>query len=258
MWKAAGFAASTRPGTKTVIWIPSILAVKTKPAKTQRGRTRILIVEDHPMTRDGLAHLINGEPDLTIAWRAENAGQAIEIVSKQRPDLVLTDITLPDKSGLELIKDIRAIHPDVAILVISMHEESLYAERSLRAGARGYITKQEGGERLMQAIRQVLDGKIYVSEKTAARIVEVFSGKSRGSGRSPISQLTDREFDVYQLIGHGKSTKEIAHQLHLSEKTVAVHRGHIKSKLGISSAGELAHHAIRWVEGQASGNERAS
>ena len=211
------------------------------------------------MTRDGLVHLIGSEPDLEVAWKAENAYQALEVVSKHRPDLVLTDITLPDKSGLELIKDIRAIHTDMPILVISMHDESLYAERALKAGARGYITKQEGGEKLMTAIRQILEGKISVSETIAARIVEAFSGNQRTSGKSSsFSQLSDREFEVYQLIGQGKSTKEIAHHLHLSEKTVAVHRVNIKKKLKISSSGELVHQAIRWVEAQAPGKSPAN
>jgi DNA-binding NarL/FixJ family response regulator len=228
--------------------------VKSSSQKKPSGKTRILIVDDHPMTRDGLVHLIDGESDLVVAWKAENASQAMDIVTKQRPDLMLTDITLPDKSGLELIKDVRAIQPGLAVLVISMHDETFYAERCLRAGARGYITKQEGGTRLMEAIRQVLDGKVYVSEKMTALIIELFSGKSRGTAKSPISQLSDREFDVYQLIGRGQSTKEVADQLHLSEKTVAVHREHIKKKLGLKSAGELVHHAIRWVEGQSRGN----
>jgi DNA-binding NarL/FixJ family response regulator len=225
--------------------------LKKAAAKSKPTKKRILIVEDHPMTRDGLVYLINGEADLQVAWKAENAAQALQTVTRENPDLVLTDITLPDKNGLELIKDLRAIRPELAILVVSMHDESLYAERALRAGARGYITKQEGGERLMKAIRQVLAGSIAVSDRIAARIMEAFSGRTLGNENSPVSKLSDREFEVYQLIGRGKSTKEIAHQLHLSEKTVAVHRGHIKEKLGITSAGELTHHAIRWVEGQA-------
>jgi DNA-binding NarL/FixJ family response regulator len=173
----------------------------------------------------------------------------------EKPDLVLTDITLPDKNGLELIKDLRALHSDLPILVISMHDESLYAERALRAGARGYITKQEGGDRLLRAIRQVLSGGIAVSEKITANIMEAFSGRTSFKEKTPISQLSDREFEVYHLIGRGKSTKEIADQLHLSEKTVAVHRAHIKEKLGIASAGELTHHAIRWIEGQMPGGQ---
>lgn len=209
------------------------------------------------MTRDGLVYLIESEPDLKVLWKAENAAQALQVVLKEKPDLVLTDITLPDKNGLELIKDLRAIHPELFILVVSMHDESLYAERALRAGARGYITKQAGGERLMTAIRQILAGGIAVSDKITARIMEAFSGRNAGSDNSPASKLSDREFEVYELIGRGKSTKEIAQQLHLSDKTVAVHRAHIKGKLGFTSAGELAHHAIRWVEGQTPGSSQA-
>jgi len=205
------------------------------------------------MTRDGLTYLIDGEPDLKVVWKAEDARQALDVVTRERPDLVLTDLTLPDKNGLELIKDLRAIRPDLAILVVSMHDETLYAERALKAGARGYITKHEGGERLMQAIRQILGGSIAVSGKMTARIMEAFSNKKAGNDHSPNSRLSDREFEVYQLIGCGKSTKEIAHQLHLSEKTVAVHRAHIKEKLEIGTAGELTHHAIRWIEGQSTG-----
>lgn len=205
------------------------------------------------MTRDGLSYLIEGEADLKVEWKAEDAKEALEVITRERPDLVLTDLTLPDKNGLELIKDMRALRPDLAILVVSMHDETLYAERVLKAGARGYITKHAGGDRLMKAIRDVLGGNIAVSGKITARIMEAFSGRAKGSDNSPVSRLSDREFEVYQLIGHGRSTKEIAHQLHLSEKTVAVHRAHIKEKLELASAGELTHHAIRWVEGQTPG-----
>jgi DNA-binding NarL/FixJ family response regulator len=228
---------------------------KSAARQTPAKRVRVLVVEDHPMTRAGLVQLIDGESDLKVEWRAEDAKSALQVVMTEQPDLVLTDLTLPDKSGLELIKDIKAIMPQVPILVISMHEESLYAERSLRAGARGYITKQEGGERLMQAIRQVLGGGIYVSAQTGARILEIFSGKRNTAAKSPIVSLSDREFEVYHLLGEGKSTKEIATHLHLSEKTVAVHRVHIKEKLHIASAGELSHHAIRWVESQKPSHE---
>lgn len=222
-------------------------------AKSARRVTRIMIVEDHPMTRDGLVQLLSGESDLKVLWKAQNAREALEALNKEEPDLILTDLTLPDKNGLELIKDAQALRPNVPILVISMHEESLYAERALRAGARGYITKDAGGEKLMHAVRQVLAGAVYVSEKTTTRLLEALSGKVKQSA-SPISQLSDREFEVYDLIGRGKSTKEIAQRLHLSDKTVAVHRENIKRKLQIGSSAELTHHAIRWVEGQASGS----
>lgn len=216
-------------------------------------KTRILVVDDHPMMRQGLAALINNEPDLIICCEAENAAQAMQAIAEKQPDLVLADITLPDKNGLELIKDIQAIHPGMRVLVISMHDESLYAERVLRAGGRGYIMKQEGGKRLMEGIRQVLAGQIYVSEKMSRRILEIFSGQGAGnSGGSPVEKLTDREFEVFQQIGAGKSTRDIAQKLHLSVKTVEVHRLHIKDKLGIKTAAELIRYAVRWVESEAS------
>ena len=218
------------------------------------AKTRILIVDDHPMMRQGLAQLVNNEPDLAVCCEVENAHQALAVIDKARPDLVLADITLPDKSGIELIKDIQAIHPGLAVLVISMHDESLYAERVLRAGGRGYIMKHEGGKKLMEAIRQVLSGQIYVSEKMSARILESFSGRRfPGAGRSPVENLTDREFEVFQLIGQGKGTRQIAEKLHLSVKTVEVHRVNIKTKLKLQSATELVRFAVRWVEGQAAG-----
>lgn len=218
---------------------------KTRPGKS---RTRILIVDDHPMMRQGLAALINNEKDLAVCREAESAAQAMEAIASAKPDLVIADITLPDKSGLELIKDTLALHPGLRILVVSMHDESLYAERVLRAGGRGYIMKQEGGRRLMEGIRQVLAGQIYVSEKMSKRILEIFSGRRDSSGGSPVEKLTDREFEVFQLIGGGKTTREIADRLRLSVKTVEVHRLHIKEKLEINTAAGLIRFAVRWVE----------
>jgi DNA-binding NarL/FixJ family response regulator len=202
------------------------------------------------MMRQGLAQLINNEPDLVACGEAEGAQQALELVSANPPDLVLVDISLPDKHGLELIKDIQVLHPGLAILVVSMHDESLYAERVLRAGARGYIMKQEGGKKMMQAIRTVLSGQIYVSEQMSAKILEIFSGRRSDSNRSPIEKLTDREFEVFQLIGQGKGTRQIAEALHLSVKTVEVHRLHIKVKLEMEDAPSLVRYAVRWVETQ--------
>lgn len=227
--------------------------MSTAKKKKVCPKTRILIVDDHPMMRQGLAALINNEPDLAICCEAENAAQAMEAIAAKNPDMVLADITLPDKSGLELIKDIQALHPGMRVLVISMHDESLYAERVLRAGGRGYIMKQEGGKRLMEGIRQVLAGQIYVSEKMSRRILELFSGQHTGSnGSSPVEKLTDREFEVFEHIGAGKSTRDIAEKLHLSVKTVEVHRLHIKDKLAIRTAPELIRYAVRWVESRTS------
>ncbi len=154
--------------------------------KSQPAKTSILIVDDHPMMRQGLAALINNEPDLAVTTEAENAQQAMSSINAGRPDLVIADITLPDKNGLELIKDIQALHAGLRILVVSMHDESLYAERVLRAGGRGYIMKQEGGKKLMEAIRQVLAGKVYVSEKMSARILEMFTGTRGAASTSPV------------------------------------------------------------------------
>ena len=217
--------------------------------KNNPARKRILIVDDHPMMRQGLAQLINSEPDLAVVCEANDASQALGLVSREKLELALVDISLPGRNGLELIKDIHALAPDVLILVVSMHDEALYAERALRAGGRGYIMKQEGGKKLMDAIRQVLDGKIYVSEKMSARILEIFSGR-RTEMTSPMEKLTDREFEVFQLIGQGKGTRDIAAHLHISVKTVEVHRANIKQKLDLKSATDLVHHAVRWTEAQ--------
>jgi DNA-binding NarL/FixJ family response regulator len=217
--------------------------------KSEPARKRILIVDDHPMMRQGLAQLINSEPDLAVVCEANDASQALGLVSREKLELVLVDISLPGRNGLELIKDIHTLAPDLLILVVSMHDETLYAERVLRAGGRGYVMKQEGGKKLMAAIRQVLDGKIYVSEKMSARILEIFSGR-RGETASPMEKLSDREFEVFQLIGQGKGTRDIADHLHLSVKTVEVHRANIKQKLNLNSATDLVRQAVRWAEAQ--------
>ena len=213
-------------------------------------KTRVLIVDDHPITRSGLAYLINHQPDMVTCCEAQNAAQALEGVIQAKPDLVLTDFTLPDKNGLELIKDIKAVEPELPILVISMHEESLYAERVLRAGARGYITKEEGGEKLMRAIRHVLSGAIYVSDKLSARILEIFSSGQGGQHRSMVEELSDREFEIFELLGDGLSTQQIADRLHLSMKTVDAHRAKVKAKLKVRTNNELIAYAARWIASQ--------
>ena len=219
---------------------------------------RVLVVDDHPMMREGLAQLIGNEADLSVCGEAETAHEAIQKVTALKPDLVLADITLPGKSGLEFIKDAQAMHPGLPILVISMHDESVYAERVLRAGGRGYIMKQEGGKKLMEAIRRVLAGHIYVSEKMSAKILEVFSGHRPGTANRPVEKLTDREFEVFQLIGQGKTTRAIATHLHLSIKTVEVHRANIKQKLQLKTGPELIHYAVRWGESQDRGDANGS
>jgi DNA-binding NarL/FixJ family response regulator len=217
--------------------------------KPALAKQRILIVDDHPMMREGLAQLIDHEVDLVAESQADSAAQALQIMTNSVPDLLLLDISLPDKNGLELIKDIQTLHPDLPILVVSMHDESLYAERVLRAGGRGYIMKQEGGKKLMLAIRQVLGGRIYVSEKISAKILESFSGHKSDSV-SPVETLSDREFEVFQLLGQGHGTRQIAKHLHISIKTVEVHRANIRKKLELATGGELVRFAIRWNEAE--------
>jgi len=222
------------------------------PHKNKAPVRRVLIVDDHPMMRNGLAQLIGNEPDLKVIAEADNARQGLELVTHQTFDLVLLDISLPDKSGLELLKDIRVLRPELPVLVVSMHDELVFAERVLRAGGRGYIMKQEGGQKYLQAIRQVLAGQIYVSDKMSARILESLSGRaSEKAGSSPVQRLSDREFEVFQLIGQGLGTREIAQRLHLSVKTVEVHRINIKEKLQVKTATELVRFAVRWSDAQA-------
>jgi len=202
------------------------------------------------MMREGLAQLINNEADLMVCGEAGAGREVPELVAKTKPDLLIADISLPDKNGLEVIKDLQALHPGLAVLVISMHDESLYAERVLRAGGRGYVMKQEGGKKIMTAIRQVLSGQIYVSEKMSAKILESFSGQAAETSRMPMENLSDREFEVLQLMGQGKGTREIAEQLGLSVKTVDAHRANIKRKLSLKTGPELVRYAVRWVEAQ--------
>jgi len=207
-----------------------------------------MVVDDHPIMRQGLASLINSEPDMNVCGEAETVGDAISMAEEIEPDLVITDISLPGRNGLELIKDLQAMQPGLPVLALSMHDETLYAERVLRAGGRGYIMKQEGGLKLIEAIRRVLEGQIHVSDKMSSRILEMFSGKRGQSAKSPMERLTDREFEVFELLGQGLGTREVAERLNLSVKTIEVHRGHIKQKLGAKSAPDLVRQAVRWVE----------
>ena len=223
-------------------------SAKKKPTST--APKKVLLVDDHPIMRQGLALLISSDPGFVICGEAETAAQALEAARTTKPDIVLTDITLPGKNGIELIKDLLAMYPGLPVLVLSMHDESMYAERVLRAGGRGYVMKQEGGQKLLDAIRRVLAGGIFVSDRMSANILEIFSGHRDESSGSPVSRLSDREFEVFQLIGQGRSTKEIAASLNLSAKTVEVHRLNIKQKLDIHTAGELIHYASRWTEAE--------
>jgi DNA-binding NarL/FixJ family response regulator len=230
---------------------PTSAALKTvAPEPAGSARKRILIVDDHPFMRAGLAQLIDKQPDLQVCGEAGDPGEALRVLGKVPTDLVLTDITMPGRSGIEFIKDVQAIHAGLPMLVVSMHDEVIYAERVLRAGARGYIMKEAGGENLLTAIRQVLGGQAYVSPNVSARILDNMSGRRPRGSSSPIEKLSDREFEIFQLVGNGKSTRDIAKQLGLSPKTVDVHRANIKEKLGLKDATALVRHAVRWVESQ--------
>lgn len=216
---------------------------KTDPPKRQR----VLIVDDHPFVRMGLTESLAGEPGIMVCGAAATAEEALAALDTLHPDIVVTDLTLPGKSGLELVKDLTALKPDLRIIVLSMHDEDIYAERCLRAGAHGYVMKTEGPEKLAAAIRRVLGGEVYVSPKTSARLLRNFAGGREPTAEKPLAQLTDREFEIFQWMGRGLSTREVAERLHLSAKTVETHRVHIKRKLHITSAVELSAFAVRWV-----------
>lgn len=222
----------------------------------QRSRTsktsvkRVILIDDHPIMRHGLAQLVRAETGLTVCGEAGSAREGLEVVGKLKPDLAVIDLTLPDKNGLELVKDIRAAHPATQCLVLSMHDEALYGERALRAGARGYVMKEEAADHLITAIHKVLSGGLYVSETLNLRMLEQVTGASR-TKVSGMDALTDRELEILTLIGKGVPTKNIAVQLSISARTVEAHRAHIKEKLGITDGAALVRHAVQWVESRA-------
>jgi DNA-binding NarL/FixJ family response regulator len=219
--------------------------------KSNENRRKILVVDDHPIVRDGLADLINKEKDIVVCGWAEDIPQTIKAIKNLNPDAVTVDISLRDASGLELIKDIKTRFPSLPILALSMHEESFYAERAIRAGARGYITKQEATKKVIMAIRQVLDGRLYLSEKMKEKVLSSLLGDNgSGADASPIDRLTDRELDVFSLLGQGRGTRQIAEQLCLSVKTIETYRARIKEKLNLSSSSELLLYAIQWANRQ--------
>jgi DNA-binding NarL/FixJ family response regulator len=207
---------------------------------------RILLVDDHPVVRDGLAEAINREHDLTVCAVAEDRSGALQAVEASHPDLAVIDLTLKDSSGLELIKDLQVRWPKLLVLVVSMHEENLYAERVLRAGARGYMTKQQATRDVVPAIRRVLGGGIYLNEATASAVLSRLAAKPGTAGGSPLDCLTDRELQVFELTGIGLSTREIASRLHIDMKTVETYRTRIKEKLGLTTSSQLLQMAIQW------------
>ena len=213
-------------------------------------RHSVLLMDDHPMMRYGIGRLIEQEPDLVVCGEAQNAQQALAAIKTRKPEVVLADLSVPGGEGLEFIKDMRVLHPGVAVLVVSVHDEELYAQRALRAGARGYIMKNQGGEKLVEAIRQVLRGKTYLSESMSERIKDIFSGRCRRAEETTLAKLTDREFEVFHLLGQGLTTREIGKRLRLSMKTIETHRLHVREKLQIKTGSALIKYAICWAAGQ--------
>jgi DNA-binding NarL/FixJ family response regulator len=222
----------------------------SKPTKETEKR-RVLVVDDHAVLREGLALVINAQPDLLVCGEAANVAGGLQAVAAVRPDIALIDLSLTDGSGLELVKDLKAQHPSLPTLVLSLHDEVLYAERVLRAGARGYIMKRAATAELLAAIRKVLDGEIYQSETMGSAVVrQALGDRESPSSGDPLEQLSDRELEVFQLIGEGHGTREIAQQLGLSMKTVSCYRQNIQTKLQLKGAPELVQRAVHWATNQ--------
>jgi DNA-binding NarL/FixJ family response regulator len=219
---------------------------------TTTKKSGVFVVDDHPIVRQGLALLINRESDLAVCGEAEDAHTALQALPGATPDILIVDISLNGPDGLDLLKEIRLHHPNLPVLILSMHDESIYAERALRAGAQGYIMKQEATEKVLVAIRRILAGEIYVSERIANRMLQRYIGSRGSSGPSSVADLTDRELEVFRLIGEGHSTRRIAEDLHISVKTVESYQAHIKEKLSLRNARELVQHAIQWNAGEKS------
>jgi DNA-binding NarL/FixJ family response regulator len=224
------------------------------PPPTTGGRKRVYLVDDHPMVRERLAHLIDQQADLQICGEAGDVAEALEGIERLRPDIAIVDLSLKNSSGLDLIKDLKARESAVPVLVLSMHDESLYAERVLRAGAMGYVSKQENTRSILAAIRRVLDGGIHVSNDLAGALVKRMVGGLQQHDASPVSRLADRELEIFQLIGRGQGTRKIAESLNLSVKTVESYRARIKEKLQFEDGIQLLHRAIQWVEKYDDGN----
>ena len=211
--------------------------------------SRIVLVDDHPLLREGIARLISIEPELTVCGMADSVQEGLAVTASLKPDLVITDLTMPGRNGLELVKELAEAHPEIPVIVYSMHDELVYAERVLRAGGRGYVMKDAPPERLLEAIRTVLDGGVFASQTVTTHFLKAISaGKGLSKPHFPLERLTDREMEVFELIGRAKSNQEIAAQLGISPRTLDLHRAHIREKLALRDGNELTCHAIRWVE----------
>jgi DNA-binding NarL/FixJ family response regulator len=218
----------------------------TPDRAAQSTKKNVLVVDDHPLLRQGLALLINQQQDMQVCGEAEEAHAAMQAVTQCRPDIIILDISLNGPDGLELLKSIRASDPDLPVLILSMHDEAIYAERALRARANGYIMKQEATEKVLVAVRRILNGELYLSDRMSNKMLQHYIGGAPSMIQSRISSLSDRELEVFRLIGEGRATREIAEELHLSVKTVETYQAHIKDKLALRSGRELIQHAIQW------------
>ncbi len=215
-------------------------------SETVARKRSVFIVDDHPLVREGLTNLVNGQSDLTVCGEAKNSAEAIAGIAKELPDVAIIDISLTNESGLELIKNLVKQFPQVAVIVLSMHDEALYAERALRAGARGYVMKHETSKSVLASIRRVLAGDIYVSERIVNRMALRLTSARRSVAASPLERLSDRELEIFQLLGQGRTSSEIARDLNLSLKTVQAYCARAKEKFGVTSLTELLRAAIRW------------
>jgi len=217
-------------------------------------KKQIVIVDDHPLMRKGLAQTLETDPVFEVVEQIDRGEELIQNIDKLNPDLIIVDVSLPGMSGLELVKHVISQKENQKMLVVSRHDESLYAERVIRAGAKGYVMKLEAGEVLLKAVRKVLNGGIYVSEEVSERLLMGMAKGQKEVMESPIEKLSDRELEVFELTGKGNSTREIAEKLHLSVKTVESYRARIKTKLNLENATELMVHAVKWVETEHTGN----
>jgi len=210
------------------------------------AKKTVLVVDDHPLMRQGLALLINQQQDMVVCGEAEEAQAAMQAIARQKPDILILDISLNGPDGLEVLKSIRASDPGLPVLILSMHDEAIYAERALRARANGYIMKQEASEKVLVAIRRILNGDLYLSDRMSNKMLQQFIGGAPSMIQSRIAALSDRELEVFRLIGEGRTTREIADEMHLSIKTVETYQAHIKEKLALRTGRELIQHAIQW------------
>lgn len=221
---------------------------ETRPTGEAGETIRVLLVDDHPIVRQGVKMMITQEPDMVVCGEAESADEALAAMVESAPGVAIVDLALKESSGLELIKDAKIRCPEVAVLVLSMRDEAFYAHRVLRAGARGYITKEEGSDRIIEGIRAVVDGRVYLSDKLASKMIGTYVVGMPEAGAPLERTLSDRELEVFELIGSGLTTRDIARKLHRSVKTIESHREHIKNKLGLKNANELLKHAVQWIE----------